>query len=67
MCKGEPEDQCCKDKGMRMVTKRGDGVLIAGERIEEVDKFTYLGNIVSKKGGRTSKHALGRRGKHSRC
>ena len=26
-------------------------MLIAGERIEEVDEFTYLGSIVSKKGG----------------
>ena len=37
---------------MRIGTKkRGDSVLIAGERVEEVDEFTYLGSIVSKKGG----------------
>jgi len=36
---------------MRIGTKRGDGVLIAGKRMEEVDEFTYLGSIVRKKGG----------------
>ena len=36
---------------MRIGSKRGNGVLIAGERIEEVDEFTYLGSIMSKKGG----------------
>ena len=36
---------------MRIGTKRDDSVLIAGERVEEVDEFTYLGSIVSKKGG----------------
>jgi len=36
---------------MRISTKRGDGVLIAGERIEEVDEFIYLGSIVSKRRG----------------
>lgn len=30
-------------KLMRIGTKRGDGVTIAGERIEEVEEFTYLG------------------------
>ena len=40
-----------KTKVMHIGTKRGDSVLIAGERIEEVDGFTYLGSIVSKKGG----------------
>ncbi len=32
-------------------TKRGDGVSVTGEQIEEVDEFTYLGSIVSKKKG----------------
>ena len=27
-------------------------MMIAGEQIEEVDEFRYLGSIVSKKGGR---------------
>ena len=40
-----------KTKLMRIGTKRGDGVSVAGERVEEVDEFTYLGSIVSKKGG----------------
>ena len=40
-----------KTKLMGIGTKRGDGVLVAGGRIEEVDEFTYLGSIVSKKGG----------------
>ena len=35
---------------MPIGTKRGDGVSVAGGRIEEVDEFTYLGSIVSKKG-----------------
>lgn len=35
-----------------MVLNDGDdGVSVAGGRIEEVDEFTYLGSIVSKKGG----------------
>ena len=38
-------------KLMRVGTKQGDGVMIAGEQIEEVDEFRYLGSIVSKKGG----------------
>ena len=40
-----------KTKVMRIGTKRGDGVSVAGGRIEEVDEFTYVGSIVSKKGG----------------
>ena len=36
---------------MRIGTKRGDGVLIAGKRMEVGDEFTYLGSIVRKKGG----------------
>ena len=32
-------------------TKHSDGVFIEGEQVKEVDKFTYLGNIASKKGG----------------
>ena len=40
-----------KTKLMRIETKRGDGVSVAEERVEEVDKFTYLESIVSKKGG----------------
>ena len=36
---------------MRICTKRDDGVSVVGGRIEEVDEFTYLGSIVSKKGG----------------
>ena len=35
----------------RIVTKRDDVVSVVGARIEEVDEFTYLGSIVSKKGG----------------
>ena len=31
-----------KTKLMLMGTKRGDGVLIGGEQIEEVDEFMYL-------------------------
>jgi len=38
-------------KLMRIWIKRGDGVSIEGEQVEEVDEFTYFGNIVSKKGG----------------
>ena len=59
-----------KTKLMSMGTKHGDGVFIAGERIKEVDEFKFLGSTVSKKGGTdegTSRHALGRRGRHSRC
>ena len=40
-----------KTKLMRIGTKRDDGVSVARERVEEVDKFTYLGGTVSKKGG----------------
>ncbi len=40
-----------KAKLMRIGTKRGDGVLVTGEQIEEVDEFIYLGSTVSKKGG----------------
>ena len=40
-----------KTKLMRIGTKRGDSVLIPGERVKEVDEFTYLGSVVSKKGG----------------
>ena len=40
-----------KTKLMRIGTKRDDGVSVAGERVEEVDEFTHLGSIVSKKGG----------------
>jgi len=39
-----------KTKLMRIGNRRGDGVSVAGGRIEEVDQFTYLGSIVSKKG-----------------
>ena len=39
-----------KTKLMRIGTKRSDDVSVAGERVEEVDEFTYLGSIVSKKG-----------------
>ena len=51
-----------KTKLMRIGTKCGDGVLVAGGRIEEVDEFTYLGSIVSKKGS-TDKGIQGRIGK----
>ena len=40
-----------KTKLMRIGTKCGNVVLIAGECIEDVNEFTYLGSIVSKKGG----------------
>jgi len=40
-----------KTKLMRIGTKRRDSVLIPGERVKEVDEFTYLGSVVSKKGG----------------
>ena len=40
-----------RTKLMRIGTRRGDSVLIERERIEEVDEFTYLGSILSKKGG----------------
>ena len=36
---------------MRIGTKRGDSVCVEGGGIEEVDEITYLGSIVSKKGG----------------
>ena len=54
---------------MRIGTKRGDGVLVAGGRIEEVDEFTYLGSIVSKKGAltRTFRYELERQDRHLRC
>ena len=39
-----------KTKLMSIGIKCGDGVSVAGERVEEVDEFTYLGSIVSKKG-----------------
>ena len=51
-----------KTKLMRIGTKRGDGVSVAGERVEEVDEFTYLGSIVSKKVG-TDKDIQARIGK----
>ena len=38
-------------KLMRIGTKRDDGVSVVGAQIEEVDGFTFLGSIVSKKGG----------------
>ena len=37
-----------KTKLMHTGTKRGDGVSVAGEQVEEVDEFTYLGSIASK-------------------
>jgi len=40
-----------KTKLMRIGIKRGDSVLIAGEQVGEVDEFTYLESIVSKKRG----------------
>jgi len=40
-----------RTKLMRIGTRRGDSVLIERERIEEADEFTYLGSILSKKGG----------------
>ncbi len=40
-----------KTKLMRIGTKLGDGVSVEGEQIEEVDEFTYLDSIVSKKDG----------------
>jgi len=40
-----------KTKLMSIGTKRDDGVSVIDGRIEEVDEFTYLGSIVSKKGG----------------
>ena len=40
-----------KTKLMRIGTKRSDGVSVAGEQVEEMDEFTYLENIVSKKEG----------------
>ena len=51
-----------KTKLMRSGTKRGDSVLIAEERVEEVDEFTYFGSIVSKK-GRTDEDIQARIGK----
>ncbi|XP_078361630.1 uncharacterized protein LOC144645988 [Oculina patagonica] len=38
-----------KKKLMRIGTKRGDSVSVAGDKIEEVDEFTHLGSIVRKK------------------
>ena len=40
-----------KTKLMCICTKRGDGVWIEEEQFEEVDEFTYLGSILSNKGG----------------
>ena len=40
-----------KTKLMSISTKRGDGVKIEGEQVEDVDKFIYLGSNVSYKGG----------------
>ena len=40
-----------KTKMMRIYTKRSNGIFIEGEQVGEVDDFTYLGIIVSKKGG----------------
>ena len=40
-----------KTKLMRIGTERSDGVSVAGGLIEDVDEFTYLRSIVSKKGG----------------
>ena len=51
-----------KTKLMRIGTKRDDGVSVVGGRIEEVDEFTYLGSIVSKKGG-TDEDIMARIGK----
>ena len=57
-----------KTKLMPICNKRGNGVSIEGEQVEEVDKFTHLRSIVSKEVlMRTSRHALGRQGTHSRC
>jgi len=36
---------------MRICTKRSDGVSIEGGQVEEVNEFTFLESIVSKKGG----------------
>ena len=36
---------------MRTYTKRSNGIFIEGGQVEEVDEFTHLGIIVSKKGG----------------
>ena len=40
-----------KKRMICIYTKHSDGVFIEGEQVKEVDKFTYLGNIASKKGG----------------
>ena len=40
-----------KTKMMHIGTKGDNGVLVVRGQIEEVDEFTYLGSIVSKKGG----------------
>jgi len=58
-----------KTKLMRIGTKRGDGVLIAGDRIDEVDEFMYLGSIVSKKGGTDQdiQACIGRQSRHLGC
>ena len=40
-----------KTKLMHIGTKRDDGVSVVEGWIEEVDEFTYLGSVVSKKGG----------------
>ena len=51
-----------KTKLMRIGTKHGNGVWVVGGPIEEVDEFTYLGSIVSKKGG-TDEYIQARIGK----
>ena len=43
-------------------TKRKDGVSVEGVQVRELDKFTYLGSIVSKKGG-TNEDIQARTGK----
>ena len=40
-----------KTKMMRIYTTRSNSIFIEGEQVGEVDDFTYLGIIVSKKGG----------------
>ena len=57
-----------KTKLMRIGSKCGDGVSVAGGQIEEVDEFTYLGSIVSKEAlTRTFRHKLERQDRHLRC
>jgi len=38
-------------KLMCICSKRGDGVSMKGEQVEEVDEFMYLRSIVTNKGG----------------